>query len=47
VIFREVPEGTKIMIVHTGIPDGQGEGYRQGWVDFYFTPMKHYFQNKV
>jgi activator of HSP90 ATPase len=46
VIFREVPEGTKITIIHTDIPDGQGEGYRKGWIEFYFTPMKQYFQGK-
>ena len=43
VIFEEVPQGTKITIVHTGFPEGQGEAYRQGWIDFYFTPMKEYF----
>lgn len=37
------PNGTKITFVHTNIPDGQGEGYKQGWEDFYFTPMRAYF----
>ena len=46
VVFEEVPEGTKITLIHTDIPDGQGEGYRKGWIDFYFTPMKQYFQEK-
>lgn len=46
VVFREVNGGTEITIIHTDIPDGQGEGYRKGWVDYYFTPMKQYFQKK-
>ena len=46
VVFEEVPEGTKITLIHTDIPDGQGEAYRKGWIDFYFTPMKQYFQKK-
>ncbi len=46
VILEEVKEGTKITLVHTNIPDGQGENYKQGWIDFYFTPMKAYFSQK-
>ncbi len=46
VLFDEVPEGTKITLIHNNIPDGQGEAYRQGWIDFYFTPMKEYFSKK-
>ncbi len=46
VLFAEVKEGTKITLVHSNIPDGQGEAYRQGWIDFYFVPMKEYFSKK-
>lgn len=35
--------GTKITLVHADIPEGQGEQYRQGWIDFYFTPLEVYF----
>jgi len=31
--LRRGPEGTKITLIHTDIPDGQGEGYRKGWID--------------
>jgi uncharacterized protein YndB with AHSA1/START domain len=37
-----VSGGTKITIHHTDIPDGQGEQYRQGWIDHYFEPLKRY-----
>ena len=35
--------GTKITLIHTDIPNGQEESYKQGWKDFYFTPMHVYF----
>jgi len=38
--------GTQITLVHTEIPAGQAPEYRQGWEDYYFAPMKEYFQNR-
>lgn len=46
VSFEETVGGTKISIKHDLIPEGQGESYRQGWIDFYFEPMKEYFGKK-
>lgn len=46
VLFEEVEKGTKITLVHTDIPEGQGEDYKKGWNDFYFEPMKEYFEKK-
>ena len=39
------PEGkkTKLTLIHTGFPEGQGEELKQGWEDYYFEPMKKYF----
>ena len=34
---------TVLTLRHTDIPDGQGDGYRQGWIDYYFVPMHEYF----
>jgi activator of HSP90 ATPase len=42
VTLKPVDGGTKITLLHTRIPDGQNE-YRQGWLDYYFAPMKDYF----
>lgn len=39
-------KGTKLTLVHSNIPEGQYDSYKQGWKDFYFTPMKEYFKNK-
>jgi activator of HSP90 ATPase len=41
--FEAVDGGTKITLIHTDIPEGQGEDYKKGWEDFYFTPMRAYY----
>ena len=43
ILLEEVADGTKITLIHTEIPDDQGDGYQQGWEDSYFTPMRAYF----
>lgn len=40
-------DGTNVEIHHSEIPDGQGERYRQGWDEFYFMPMKDYFEEEA
>ncbi|HUI88726.1 MAG TPA: SRPBCC domain-containing protein [Anaerolineales bacterium] len=42
IMLEPVKGGTKITIIHSNIPEGQAEAYKQGWQDFYFTPMKKY-----
>ena len=43
ITLEESEDGTKVTLVHTNIPDGQGEGYKGGWEEFYFTPMHAFF----
>jgi len=43
IIFEEVKGGTEITLAHSKTPEDQVEGYRQGWEDFYFKPMREYF----
>ena len=43
ILLESVKGGTKVTIIHSNIPDGQVDDYRQGWQDFYFKPMKDYF----
>jgi uncharacterized protein YndB with AHSA1/START domain len=45
VLLEETNDGTKITLVHTLIPEGQAEQYKQGWLDYYFTPMTEYFSS--
>ena len=40
--LKPVAGGTKLTLLHTRIPDGQ-TGYKKGWLDYYFAPMKDYF----
>lgn len=42
VLLEEAPGGTKVTLRHSDIPQGQ-TGYKQGWKDHYFEPMKQYF----
>jgi len=35
---------TKLTLKHSNIPEGQADGYKKGWEDFYFKPMKGYFK---
>lgn len=46
VLLEEAKGGTKVTIIHTDIPQGQGPSYKQGWVEYYFKPMKDYFTRK-
>ena len=39
-------DGCKITFIHTDIPEGQSQSYKDGWVEFYFDPMKEYFSKK-
>ena len=43
IVLEPVNGDTKVTIVHTHIPAGQAEEYKQGWEEFYFTPMRAYF----
>jgi len=43
VVLEPVPGGTRVHVIHTGIPEGQSEKYRSNWKDFYLKPMKRYF----
>ncbi len=44
VILEPTADGTRLMLRHSNIPDGQGEMYREGWETNYFTPMRAYFK---
>ncbi len=43
VVLEESGGSTRVTLIHTEIPDGQGAGYETGWRDFYFKPMAEYF----
>jgi activator of HSP90 ATPase len=47
VLLEKAKGGTKVTLKHTNIPAGHGPEYKKGWIDFYFKPMKEYFQEKA
>jgi activator of HSP90 ATPase len=42
--FEPVASGTRVEIVHSAIPDGQGKSYEAGWVEHYFDPIKRHYR---
>ena len=42
-MFTAVKGGTEIRMVHSNVPAGQADSYKQGWIDCYWTPLKKYF----
>lgn len=41
--FTPVKGGTALRMVHSNVPADQAASYRQGWIDYYWTPLKTYF----
>jgi activator of HSP90 ATPase len=46
ILLEESHGKTKLTLNHSNIPEGQADGYKKGWEDFYFKPMKEYFGGK-
>ena len=44
VTLAPAPEGCLLTLRHSRVPDGQTSYERSGWHDFYFEPMRAYFQ---
>jgi activator of HSP90 ATPase len=42
-VLEEVPGGTEVTMTHSDLPADQAENYRQGWIDFYWTPLRAHF----
>jgi len=41
--LRAIPKGTELTMVHSDVPASQVAGYRSGWVEYYWKPLKAYF----
>jgi activator of HSP90 ATPase len=44
--FKESGKGTELTMVHSNVPADQVDSYRQGWIDFYWKPLKLYFKKR-
>jgi activator of HSP90 ATPase len=47
ILIQPVEVGCQVILNRTGLPDGSGDEYEQGWEDYYFAPMQGYFQREV
>lgn len=36
--------GTRLTFTQTGVPDDQFESIKQGWIDYYWEPLKEFFR---
>lgn len=43
-MFTAARGGTEIRMVHTNVPAAQAASYRQGWIDYYWKPLREYFE---
>ena len=44
--FSKVKAGTEILMEHSGVPVDEVDEVEQGWIDFYWEPMKTYFKKQ-
>jgi activator of HSP90 ATPase len=44
--FKEVGGKTELTMVHSGVPADQEEELKQGWIDYYWKPLKNYFEKR-
>jgi uncharacterized protein YndB with AHSA1/START domain len=41
-----VSAGTRLTFTHSGVPEEHYEEIKQGWIDFYWAPLKEYLEKK-
>jgi activator of HSP90 ATPase len=42
--LETVTKGTRLTFTQTGVPDDKYEDIKQGWIDYYWAPMKEIFE---
>jgi activator of HSP90 ATPase len=43
--FEKAPKGTKMIFTQTGIPEHKTASLTEGWKEYYWVPMKQYFES--
>ena len=43
VLLEPLDGGTKLTLINTNLPPGDGPKYEDGWQESYFDPMREYF----
>src|SRR5208337_1923164 len=44
--FNKVPQGTELVMVQSGVPEEIADDAAEGWVEWYWDPLKEYFSKK-
>ena len=44
--FKEVDGKTELTMVQSNVPTDQEEELKQGWIDYYWKPLKYYFEKR-
>ena len=44
--FKDLVDKTEITMEHSNVPFTKESDLRQGWIDFYWKPLKHYFEEQ-
>jgi hypothetical protein len=42
--FRPKGKKTELVMVHSKVPADQAGEYESGWTDYYWNPLRKYFQ---
>ncbi len=46
IALEDAGDGTELTMTHSEVPTSQAESYRQGWIDYYWTPLRAHFSSK-
>jgi uncharacterized protein YndB with AHSA1/START domain len=46
ITLKKAGNVTELMMVHSKVPKEQMNRYADGWKDYYWKPLKEYFENK-
>jgi activator of HSP90 ATPase len=44
--FQKTKSGTEISMIHSNVPAQQADELSEGWVEFYWNPLKEYFSKQ-
>jgi activator of HSP90 ATPase len=45
-VLQPVPNGTRLIFHQSGVPEEYYEDIRQGWIDYYWKPLKTYLASR-
>ena len=45
-LLKEVPAGTRLTFTQTGVPEEHYDDIAQGWLDYYWAPMKEMLEKR-